>query len=269
MGIGSRLVKSAELPFVRYDVPSSIPLPSLPSPDLLPHQTTKSRAPAIRYYVSVPTDAVGPHDILSVGVFLRPLDPSVSVRSASLTVERRIELRENSPASPTSASTLSPPNISPTSSREAFPSLSRTPSATSISPPPSPIMPASGSTFTLDTISTAQTATSANSQLPLLARDRAREQDHPASPPSSWTGAPYKVINNTVAGTENVSGRFVRDVQTGVWSRTLTMQWPASRSSARWALGETMATELVRVRFFVKVKVRPLRSRVRLPRKLI
>ncbi|THH13843.1 hypothetical protein EW146_g6427 [Bondarzewia mesenterica] len=175
------------------------------------------------------------------------------------------------PASPSSAGlnsekTSPPPlhhprrypqlTLSPLNAHDSFLSLSRTSSSTSITPPPSPLAPGPASSFTLDTLSTAPTITTSSSQYPLLGRHRAQDRDLQSSPTlSNSNGATYKVINSTVAGAESSSGRFVRDPQSGVWSRTMTLQWPAARSSTRWALGETMTTELVRVRFFVKVKI--------------
>jgi hypothetical protein len=44
----------------------------------------------------------------------------------------------------------------------------------------------------------------------------------------------------------------------GSWSKTLTLQWPAAKSSARWAIGETLHTPLASVQFFVRFKVCPL-----------
>jgi hypothetical protein len=51
------------------------------------------------------------------------------------------------------------------------------------------------------------------------------------------------------------SGQFVRDDE-GVWSKTLTLQWPAAKSHSRWAIGETIQSDLVSVKFFVRIKVR-------------
>jgi len=46
----------------------------------------------------------------------------------------------------------------------------------------------------------------------------------------------------------------VRDDE-GVWSKTLTLQWPAARSHSRWAIGETIQSDLVSVKFFVRIKI--------------
>jgi hypothetical protein len=50
------------------------------------------------------------------------------------------------------------------------------------------------------------------------------------------------------------AGSFVHD-EKGVWNKTMTLQWPASKSHSRWAVGETIQSDLVSVRYFVRVKV--------------
>jgi hypothetical protein len=67
------------------------------------------------------------------------------------------------------------------------------------------------------------------------------------------TGAASTLINS-VAGTES-SGLFAR-AEDGTWSKTLTLQWPASKSHSRWAIGETIQSDLVSVKFIARVKVR-------------
>ncbi|KAI0049710.1 hypothetical protein FA95DRAFT_1556590 [Auriscalpium vulgare] len=217
VGLGARQVKTADLTVLRYGEPSAQPPLPTPAPFLLPRQTSKLRAPVLRYHVGVPIQQIGPDDLLSVSITLSALDSSVNVRSASLTVERRIQIREP-PLSPDLL--LSPPP----------------PDSPSLAPP----YPPASSTYTLDSI-----ASSAHSRTPLFATP------HDHDPDSS----PLKLITHIVAGTESTSGRFVRDPATGLWSRTLTLQWPAPRSTNRWSVGETMDTDMVRIGFFVKVKL--------------
>ncbi|KZT65492.1 hypothetical protein DAEQUDRAFT_676841, partial [Daedalea quercina L-15889] len=91
-GVGHRLLRYFDLSLIRYDVPSyslSTPALSPASPYL---QTNKPRAPSVRYNVSTPDRPVGPSDIIFASVTVQPLDPAVSVRSAVVTVERRIDL---------------------------------------------------------------------------------------------------------------------------------------------------------------------------------
>ncbi|KAI0689134.1 hypothetical protein BC835DRAFT_1257834, partial [Cytidiella melzeri] len=96
--VGSRLLKHFDLMLIRYDTPPPLPSPSiaaLPFPQtILSHATNKPRAPVLHYNLSTPTHPIGPSDLLFTSVFIQPLDPSVSIRSASLLVERRIDLHE-------------------------------------------------------------------------------------------------------------------------------------------------------------------------------
>jgi hypothetical protein len=62
-----------------------------------------------------------------------------------------------------------------------------------------------------------------------------------------------KLVINTLAEAES-SGHFTPDVN-GIWNKTMTLQWPAAKSQSRWAVGETMQSEIVSVRYFVRVKV--------------
>ncbi|KAI0055490.1 hypothetical protein BV25DRAFT_1815495 [Artomyces pyxidatus] len=219
LGIGNRQVKSADLNVLRYDPNPAPHLPlSFAPPAVLPHTTTKPRAPVLRYHIAVPDHVLGPHDLLSVSVALSARDPSVSVRSASLTVERRMHIRD--PPASTSDSILPANSLTPPTSPEM----------------PSPYSP-NASSYTLDSVATA------TSRSPLV-------PSHGHDPPPA-----AKLVSHIIAGTESPSGRFVRDDATGVWSRTLTLQWPAPRSTTRWAVGETMTTDMVNIAFFVKVKL--------------
>jgi hypothetical protein len=40
-----------------------------------------------------------------------------------------------------------------------------------------------------------------------------------------------------------------------MWSKTLTLQWPAAKTHSRWTIGETITSELASVKFFVRAKV--------------
>jgi hypothetical protein len=61
------------------------------------------------------------------------------------------------------------------------------------------------------------------------------------------------LVVNPITGTES-SGTLYRD-ENGVWSRTLTLQWPAAKSHSLWAIGETISSDLVSVKYFVRTKV--------------
>jgi hypothetical protein len=77
--------------------------------------------------------------------------------------------------------------------------------------------------------------------------------DSPLLLSSPHAELPSKTITTSVAGVES-SGRFALD-DNGVWTKTLTFQWPAAKSSSRWAIGETTQSETASVRFFARVKV--------------
>ncbi|KAJ8457742.1 hypothetical protein ONZ45_g18194 [Pleurotus djamor] len=112
VGVGTKQVKHFDLPFIRYDLPPHPPTQNTSSQPLLDRQTSKPRAPRIRYSVRTPTTPIGPMDLVSVGVHLSPVDPSVTIRSASVVVERRIQLREAvcaPPNTPDASSTATSP----------------------------------------------------------------------------------------------------------------------------------------------------------------
>ncbi|KAI0315852.1 hypothetical protein OF83DRAFT_1173449 [Amylostereum chailletii] len=234
---------SHKLTVLRYGPPHLSPQHSLTPPvsptspySFLSDATSNLRAPVLHYHVSVPHEPIGPSDLLSVPISLRPVDPGVAIRLASLAVERRIEILDV----PHSHSTYPPTPISPPPTARTFTPQSSTSSVPSHSYTGSHSPPTNASTFTLQsTVSMA----SIHSRTNLIGRgDKEREDE------------PVKIITSIVAGTESGGGRFVRDSH-GVWSRTLTLQWPAAKSSTRWALGESIATDMARVSFFVKVKV--------------
>lgn len=48
---------------------------------------------------------------------------------------------------------------------------------------------------------------------------------------------------------------FAVDSSTGVMTKTVSLQWPKSRSQNVWSMGETFKSEIAEVTFWVKVKV--------------
>ncbi|CAA7265395.1 unnamed protein product [Cyclocybe aegerita] len=260
-GVGSRQIRHFELPLIRYDVPSW--LPSLPPPQpLLSQHTSKPRAPRIRYSVSSPRTAIGPLDLVSIPLHLQPLDQGVSIRSASVIVERRIYLHECPPSGPSSSSLSAPPSATfqtASSSPSSRPSSSHapTPSPTHSNGSYSPTQTHQLSPFsqqsaasTLSINSSQPTITPSTFSLPLETTPLLPPSSSPNTPPSSSSS---KVVTNPIAGAES-SGTFARDAN-GVWTKTLTLQWPAAKSHSRWAIGETIISDLVSVRFFVKAKI--------------
>ena len=242
-GIGARQIRHFELPFIRYDVPIYLPITPPTSP-LLNLQTNKPRAPRIRYSIHSPQIPIGPHDLVSVSIHLLPVDHGVSIRSTSIIVERRIQLHDqipNSTSTPQTPITLR----STTSSPKQLPTLCSKSSFSPIAPcQEDPLFDVVSSAPSLSSSST-PTITPDSSSLTIAS------ESTPLLPPNS--SAPTKLVVNPIAGTESSAGLF-RD-ENGVWSRTLTLQWPAVKSHSLWAVGETISSDLVTVKYFVRTKV--------------
>lgn len=198
---------------------------------------------------------------------LRPIDRSVVVRSASMLVERRIELSEahQLPGRDRQGQdSLSPsPSPSPGPGTHALPStaggrsdgsaftnhdrglerrgMSEPPTTNTgrlLSPPPDPHFTSSSLT-SLSSAYTSYSASTTTDERPLL------------SP--IMTDLPAKTISLTVAHVDS-TGAFTRDAS-GAYTKTMSLQWPANKSNSHWAMGETMQTEMIRVRFFIHIKV--------------
>ncbi|KAG7452653.1 uncharacterized protein BT62DRAFT_989758 [Guyanagaster necrorhizus] len=266
--VGSRQVKHAELPLTRYDTPANF-LPShrrqqSTSVPLLDRQTSKPRAPRICYAIKTPSFPVGPMDLVSVHLYLLPNDASVSIRSASAIIERRIHINEASapstvPASysntsrPTSQAnfehhspTLSPLSHSPISSyQDSHHNTHASTSSSSLS--------SSHPTITPNSVFPSTTTLSSAEKRPLLHVGSSSESAS-TSVPLIQSEMPHgRTSVHPVAGMES-SGPFTRD-QNGILTKTLTVPWPVPKSNSRWAVGETVITDFVSVKFFVRVKV--------------
>jgi len=116
-GIGNRLVRHFELPFLRYDTPSHSHSISPPPPVPI-LQSPKSRLPIYHCTFSTPppSSPIGPGDLVSTFLRLQPINPSFSIRSATMSIERRLDLRL--PVHNLSAHT--PPPTPPDASTESF-----------------------------------------------------------------------------------------------------------------------------------------------------
>jgi hypothetical protein len=251
-GVGSRMLRHFELPLIRYDHPPHPSTPSSPISDL-GSQTIKPRAPAVRYRLSMPTTPVGPQDLVSIPISLQPIDPRVSIRSANLIIERRIQLHETTASSSNLSPTL-PITITPSSS-PSHPKSHSAPSSYSSthenaynaitnSNHLSPYSPLAST----DPSPSTSTVWNDEAARPLLSHSPSGLSSFPT------THIPSKTITQSIAGVES-SGSFAGD-ENGVWTKTLTLQWPTAKSQTRWAMGETMQTELASVKFIVRVKVR-------------
>lgn len=232
LGVGSRQIKHSELPLLRFGLPPSYE-PSTPiARPVLDSEISHPHSPSIRYSVNSPTTPVGPLDLVPIPIHLLPSDPGVSFRSASVIIERRMRFME--PPSPPSTPTL-PSSTYPTSS--ALPSSSNP----SCSLPIPQRTSSSSSSLSYSPSSSYQESSYLSSSTTL----------QPSDSRASTVGA--SLLVNSVAGSES-SGLFAR-ADSGVWSKTLTLQWPAAKSHSRWAIGETIESDLVSVKFFVRVKV--------------
>ncbi|KAF8631440.1 hypothetical protein AX17_005117 [Amanita inopinata Kibby_2008] len=254
-GVGSFQVKHFELPLIRYDVPSYEQNPPKP---VLSLQTTKPKAPQIRYCVHSPASPVGPLDLVSVPIYLQPLESNVHIRSASLTIERRIQFDEITQSHACNSPPSSPmPHINASKIKTTFP-----PPQPQFAFLPSP-SPVSHSTIVshqdlnnahISGTSSIASLASSNASSDKVTADGKRSFIAPGiSSSSSRTLNSPKTVSNLIAGAES-SGRFSKDCN-GVWSKILTLQWPAAKSHSRWAIGETIRSNLVSVKFFVRVKV--------------
>ena len=254
--VGSRLLKHVELPLIRYDIPPWIPPSS--SPPLLEVEPSIFRASAMRYRIILPTSPIGPDDLVSILLSIQPNDPAVSIRSATLVVDRRIQLSRTMPSN--SYPLLPTPPYTPWHQNLSLSSLNS-------STPPSSISSLNGSTCTLSpqdpSPSRATSSMSLYSSSTLCADSPTttllRESSLSSLTDSSLsslvvpTEVPPRIISNSVVEVDP-SGQFVRD-KNGFWNNDFTFQWPTAKSYSRWAMGETLQTELASVRFFVRVKV--------------
>ncbi|KAH9854019.1 hypothetical protein C2E23DRAFT_902390 [Lenzites betulinus] len=290
--VGSRVVRYYDLGLVRYDLPPSH-APSHPSnpptfPHALLHQTAKPRAPVVRYNVSIPTLPVGPSDIIFTTLSLQPLDPGVTVRSATVSVERRIDLH-NIPAAPTPLVTagikhpaapspahsigLSPASPTPPSPSENSSSDTSTPTTSKFPRDLSSLASLSSPSFA---VPDSASYVSTSSVRPLLSPSSSSGQSSPIpiprshsysapSPSSSYPSSLPPLSPSSSASSDQLlktltatlvsaeSNSFTYDA--GVWTGSLTLQWPESRGHYRWATGETMQNDFASVRFFVRTKV--------------
>lgn len=112
-GVGNRLVRHFELPLLRYDTPSHSPSISI-SPLSIPIQSHKSRLPIYHCTFSTPppSSPVGPGELVSTFLRLEPIDPSFSIRSAIMSIERRLDLRLQVDNLSTNRSSPTPPDVS-------------------------------------------------------------------------------------------------------------------------------------------------------------
>ncbi|PPQ77592.1 hypothetical protein CVT25_011384 [Psilocybe cyanescens] len=266
-GVGSRQIRHFELPLVRYDLPPFSTITPSPEP-MLGQQINKPRTPRIRYSMHPPKTPIGPLDLVSIPIHLQPLDHGVVVRSASAIVERRITLLDIPQQSTSNAPTLQQSHSSSSLSKSSSPSphlQSSFPSSSSSSNPaysysysyqdPEPeastsnlSISSSNPTITPGTVY--PSSTSITSETPLSPNS---SNNYPPQPSSSTQGSSLKAIINPIAGAES-SGQFSHDGR-GTWTKTLTLQWPAAKSHSRWAIGETISSEIVSVKYFIRTKI--------------
>lgn len=194
--------------------------------------------------------------MLPISIHILPEEPNVSIRSATVVVERRIQFNDsNSPASPLTSSaffsnTASHLHIS-SSSAIPIPKSTSTSSLISYAPtssfqnPHPHSLPSTKSFATPVNSGYASSVSLANDTRPLLPQPKDRSD--------SSESLAAKSIVLPIAGSES-SGPFAR-TEKGIWSKTLTVQWPSAKPSSRWGIGETIHSDLVSIRFFARVKV--------------
>jgi hypothetical protein len=231
LGVGGRLVKHYELSLLRYDN-AAIPYAArllLQSPDNM--RSAKLRTSVLRYSLSTPSSPIGPEDLLSNYIYLQPLDPRVIVRSASLTVERRLNLHHLSTHAPSRNSLLPDLHLmhQEPSHAHSLPSPSSPLSLYEVTGPSSSSLADSNTNLIRHTIP---------SQTPVTS--------------TSSVAEPSKVSTSTIISTEVYD--FSRD-SSGMWTKHITAQWP-SRKKFIWSSGETLTTEMATVKFYIRVRVR-------------
>ncbi|KAH9484049.1 hypothetical protein JR316_0003528 [Psilocybe cubensis] len=272
-GVGSRQIRHFDLPLIRYDLPPFSSITPSPEP-MLGQEINKPRTPRLRYSIHPPKSPIGPLDLVSIPIHLHPLDHAVSIRSASVIVERRITLLDvpqqsasttpivpslqQSHSSSSLSKALSPSPHLPSSS---FPSASSSSSSSSSSSNPAyshsyqdsePVastsnLSISSSNPTITPGTVYPSSASITSETPLFYNSI---NQHP-SPLTQ--GSSSKAVVNPIAGAES-SGHFSHDGR-GTWTKTLTLQWPAAKSHSRWAIGETISSEIVSVKYFIRTKI--------------
>ncbi|KAF9246476.1 hypothetical protein BU15DRAFT_70561 [Melanogaster broomeanus] len=245
-GVGWRQVKHFELPLVRYDIPATLspPTPLTPSSSsYFTSLTPKSRGPTLRYRVLIPPNPIGPLDIVSVQLNVQPLDPSVSIRSASALVERRIHINDLPLVPPRP---LEPSHFT-TQSLTYFQLSANHTQDSSLSIYPGSSSSVATSSQDLHYPTSSSSAYSGDSSRPLLQR-RTSTFDESVPPPSNDRGTTH------IFAHAESSGRFSRD-PSGVWRHNLTFSWPDTKSNSRWAVGETVQTDMATVKFFLRVKL--------------
>lgn len=246
-GVGSRLLKHYDLYLIRHDLPGNVSPPSPVTPpqsSFLSSLSTKPRGPSLRYRITLPSKPVGPLDIVPLQVTVQPLDPAVSIRSATAVVERRIQFSDLQ-ASPPGTVTLSAPTLSShsylASNQESNPYDHHSVTASSYD-----IASAASSSNDLHYLSS--TSSLISDTRPLLP-----QQQSSVPSTSSVTHTSERTTTHIFAHLES-SHRFTRD-STGTWRQTLTFSWPDASPSSRWTVGETLQTGMASIRFFVRVKL--------------
>jgi hypothetical protein len=251
VGVGSRMIKGYSLSLTRYDTSHwSLRTPT-PVSSYLNLSIAAPKTPRLRYSMVLPRKPTGPTESVSVLLSLLPEDPSVVVRSATLIVERRIELNR------TFAPSIAFPSVSPLDS--LYSSSIQPSTSTVCGRDPIYFDDQSSQSMVSSTVSASSSATSffpdtstlfSSRQPSLLTIDTASSTT--VQFPSLPAEVPPKTVTACVAGAE--STHFTRD-ENGMWTKTLSFQWPAAKSSFRWAMGETVHTEMASVRFFIRAKV--------------
>jgi hypothetical protein len=235
--VGSRQIKHFELPLVRYDTPASLSPPTPLTPSSSSLLRSKSHGPPLRYHILVPPNPIGPLDIVSVQLVVQPLDSSVSIRSASAFVERRIHFNDFRVSPPESCRLSSYPPPNPQSASDHAQDSS------------SSTYPGSNGSSSQDLLNPSLSSVySGDSSRPLL-QHQEYNTDESVPLPSGGRGTTHIVAHAESAG------RFSRD-SSEVWRHNLTFSWPDTKSNSRWAVGESVQTGLASVKFFLRVKVR-------------
>ncbi|KAG8898384.1 hypothetical protein FRB99_007483 [Tulasnella sp. 403] len=272
---------------IPYSLPSTSTSPHLSTPSNL----TTGHFPSCSYSLSTPANAVGPEDPVPVTLRVRPAVRGATVTRVSASIERRMDFRDQNkdtqtPSTsnydatplPTPPSTAS--SISCTSSSDEHTPTKTSSRPTSRTPTPSKgkakelnldllgssVLRATKRTTSYFFSSSSSTPTNSSplstlvlsdSSAPVPPSDPTFAFSVPTNPRSQPT--PSNVVKTTVqsfVSTEKAKHDIASETSPEgvVWVVHAPMTVPTVKTG-HWAMGETMDTPLVRIKFVVSVKV--------------
>ncbi|KAG8884861.1 hypothetical protein FRB97_003068 [Tulasnella sp. 331] len=283
VGQGTRQAKAYDLNFVRHSAPP--PLYSSPSSSATlatcDANTVSNKLPSCSYDLSTPNYALGPEDALPISLRIRPGAASTAVTRVALSVERRVVFKDPSKTNnvlPFPSNQLAEGSGSP-SPLPTPPSSAKVDEQQQEKNGSSEEEAELGEEEQEEDGSDVATLTGPRKEDPFASTETlkppivvtgttsAQSTGIPSSPPPASpeaTSFPFsilrsgpKTLTQTIASIERTKGELNVDKDGDgalVYSADMMSAIPLVKPG-HWALGETMKTALVSVRFFVRVKV--------------